>query len=171
MKEEKIRFTEIELVQNDKGSNCARASKMPRTAVIPVVRDKKTNYINASPYSGGVISLKPYQVFFGIKSWDSKFTFREADEFVIAVPSRSQIHQMWVMACSVPHGINEIDLAGWTEMKSVEVSTPGIAECPLNLECKKVIHIQLGEFLRDIVVGEVVGISIDTNLLNLKRAV
>jgi len=36
------------------------ATKMPRTAAIPVVRDARTGYLNAGASSCGVFSLNPF---------------------------------------------------------------------------------------------------------------
>ncbi len=165
---EKIFYNEVDMVVKE--GRLTDPAKMPRTAVIPVVRDKDTGYLNAAPYSAGVMSINPLQVLFGVKSWDSKFTFRDADEFVVSVPRRDQIDNMWVMACSLPHGINEIEIAGWTELPSKEIETPGIKECPLNLECKKAHFIQLKQPLRAIIIGDVVGVSIDSDLLEFSRS-
>ena len=145
------------------------SSRMPRTAIIPVVNDP-TYGLNAGAVSAGVMSINPLHLIFGVKSPDSKLTYRNAEEFVIAVPKRNQINHMWVTACSVPPGINEIKLAGWNELPSHVISTPGIKEVPLNLECRKVHMIQLDEPQRCIVVGEVVGVSIDTKMLDLPRS-
>jgi flavin reductase (DIM6/NTAB) family NADH-FMN oxidoreductase RutF len=165
---EKEFYTEVDIVTKE--GRFVAPGKMPRTAIIPVVRDEDTGYLNAAPYSAGVLSIDPIQVIFGVKSWDSKFTFRDAEEFVVAVPRRDQIDHMWAMACSVPKGINEIEIAGWTELPSTEVDTPGIKECPLNLECRKAHFIQLKQPMRALVIGEVVGVSIDSSLLKLSRS-
>lgn len=165
---EKVFFDEVDIVTKD--GRLIAPARMPRTAMIPVVRDTETGYLNAAPYSAGVLSINPLQVFFGVKSWDSKITYKDADEFVISVPRREQIDHMWVMACSLPQGINEIEVAGWTQLPSKEIDTPGIRECPLNLECRKAYFIQLKQPMRALVIGEVVGVSIDSNLLNLTRS-
>lgn len=145
------------------------AARIPRTAIIPVVHDP-TYGLNAGAVSAGVLNLDPLHVIFSVKSPDSKLTYHAADEFVVTVPRRDQIDHMWVTACSVPAGINEIELAGWTELPSHVIETPGIQEVPLNLECKKIHMIQLDEPQRCILIGEVVGISIDTHLLTLTRS-
>lgn len=161
---EKVYYNQVEMIAG-KGIGV----KMPRTAIIPVVNDPEYG-LNAGAVSAGVISTKPLQVIFGVKSWDSKLTYHDAKEFVVAVPRRDQIDNMWVTACSVPKGINEIELAGWTELPSRQIGTPGIAECPLNLECKKAHMIQLKQPMRLIIIGDVVGVSIDTDLLDLSRS-
>jgi flavin reductase (DIM6/NTAB) family NADH-FMN oxidoreductase RutF len=63
-----------------------------------------------------------------------------------------------------------MELAGLTELKSHEISTPGIKEFPLNLECKIAKLVQLPQPLRAIIIADVVGISIDSHLLSLDRS-
>ena len=161
---EKLHYNQVEMT-----AGRGIGVRMPRTAIIPVVDDPEYG-LNAGAVSAGVISVKPLQVIFGVKSWDSKLTYHDAKEFVVAVPRRDQIDNMWVTACSVPKGINEIELAGWTELPSRQIGTPGITECPLNLECKKAHMIQLKQPMRLIIIGDVVGVSIDTDLLDLSRS-
>ncbi len=161
----KLFFNECDIVTKD-----LSPAMMPRTAIIPVVRNEETGFLNAAPVSGGVLSINPLQIVFGVKSWDSKFVYRQANEFCVAVPRRDQINHMWVMACSVPEGINEIELAGWTEFSSKQIDTPGIKECPLNLECKKAFFIQLKQPMRAIIIGDVVGVSVDNDLLGMSRS-
>ena len=169
MKESNNRLLFDEIEMTTKQETIVEASKMPRTAVLPVVRDSTTGYLNAAPYSAGVMSLRPYHIIFGVKSWDTKLVFEKAEEFVIAVPSRDQLDHMWTMACAVPHGISEIEIAGWTELPSHNVDTPGIKECRINLECRKLHIVTLGHALRNIVIADVVGISIDDELLSMER--
>lgn len=164
----KVFFDEIEMMTKQESS--VEASKMPRMAVIPVVKDKTTGYLNAAPYSGGILSVDPFHIVFGVKSWDSKLVFEDAEEFTLAIPGKDQVDQVWAAACSVPHGISEIDVAGWTEHPSREIETPGIKECRINFECKKRHLIKLGGALRNIVIGEVVGIHIDSTLLAMSRS-
>jgi flavin reductase (DIM6/NTAB) family NADH-FMN oxidoreductase RutF len=168
MGKEKIRLDAVDMVKNN-GAPQFGATRMPRTAIIPVI-DDPTYGVNAGAVSAGVLNVNPLHIIFGVKSPDSKIAYHKATEFVVAVPRKDQIHHMWVTACAVPPGINEIELAGWKEMPSQVVSPPGIWDVPLNLECKKIHMVQLDEPQRCIVVGEVVGVSIDTDLLNKPRS-
>jgi flavin reductase (DIM6/NTAB) family NADH-FMN oxidoreductase RutF len=146
------------------------AAKMPRAAIIPVVIDDETGYINAAPYSGAVINTDPIHVLFGVKSQNSIDTYRTADEFCISIPSREQIDYMWVMSLVVPKGIDEIELAGWHNINSKIISTPGIEECLINLECKKIHFHELPYPWRALVVGEVVGVSMSSEIINKNRS-
>lgn len=164
----KVFYNEVDMVTRD--FDIGSFTKMPRTAITPVVRDIDTGYLNAAPYSAGVFSINPFQIIFGVKSWDAKLTYTDANEFTVAVPSRENLDQMWVMACSVPHGINEIELAGLTELESRDIFTPGIKEFPLNLECRVAKRIPLPKALRLIIIADVVGIHISSNILNMSRS-
>jgi len=162
----KVRFGGLDMVQ----PNAIEPTKMPRTAVIPVVRDSRSGYLNAAPYSGGVTSLQPLQLLFGVKSPQAIEAFRRSDEFCVAIPNKHQIDAMWTMALEVPHGLNEIEIAGWHPLPSRFIKTPGIEECMLNLECKKVALFQLPPPWRAVVVGEVVGVTIESKLLEMTRS-
>lgn len=145
-------------------------SKMPRTAAIPIVRDPKTGYLNAGVYSAGVANLNPYSVLFGPKSAPAIEMFKQVEEFTVALPSRDQVDAMWIIALQVPHGIDEVDMVGWHSLAPQAISTPGIEECPINLECKKIFSQALPPPWRTIVIGEVVGVHIDRSLLNMSRS-
>ena len=163
---DKVYFGGLDLLK----PNVIEPTKMPRTAVIPVVKDKKTGYLNAAPYSGGVTNTNPLQILFGPKSSHAIEAFKQADEFCVAIPKRDQIDNMWVMALEVPHGIDEIEVAGWHTLESQKIKTPGIMDCPLNLECKKIYFGQLPPPWRAIVISEVIGVSIDSDLLEKSRS-
>ncbi len=145
-------------------------TKMPRTAIIPVITDPQTGYLNAAPYSGGVANLKPLHILFGPKSAITIQAFKNLEEFSVAVPSKRHINQMWAMALGVPRGINEMDLVGWNPLPSQIISTPGIEQCPINLECKKIFYEKLPDPWRASVVAEVVGVSVNRSLLEMQRS-
>jgi len=163
---EKMYFIGLDLLK----PNVIEPTKMPRTAVISIVKDKRTGYLNAAPYSGGVMKVSPLHVLISPKSHHAIESFKHAEEFCLSIPKRDQVDQMWVMALEVPHGINEVEVAGWHQLESQEINTPGIKECPINLECRKIFFGQLPPPWRAIVIGEVIGVSIDKDLLSKSRA-
>ncbi len=163
---EKKFFSGLDLLQ----PNVIEPTKMPRTAAIPVVCDPKTGYLNAGTYSCGVANLNPLHILFGPKGADAIEAFQQVDEFTLAVPARDQIFPTWITALEIPHGISEIDVAGWHTLPAQVIGMPGIKECPLNLECKKIFTGKLPPPWRTIVIGEVVGVHIDRSLLELSRS-
>jgi flavin reductase (DIM6/NTAB) family NADH-FMN oxidoreductase RutF len=160
-------YDEVEMMV--KQETLAEMTKMPRVACVTIMRDKNTGYINAGVYSGGVIGTNPYQIIFGIKSWDSKLAFENVNEFVVALPAKHQVWDMWVFANDVPHGISEIDVAGLTEYNIPGCDTPGVKEFPINLTCKVKRLFKLGGALRNIVVADVTGISMDVEYVKKSR--
>jgi len=145
-------------------------TKMPRVGCVTIIRDQDTGYINAGVYSGGVISVDPYQVIFGVKAWDSKVAFEKVSKFVIGLPARSQLLDMWICANDIPHGISEIDVAGLTELSMPDTDIPGIKEFPISLVCKVNRLFKLGGALRNIVVADVIGINMDIEHIKKTRS-
>lgn len=164
----KIYFDACEMISEM--DTIVSASKLPRTAVIPIIRDPETGYINAAPYSGGVVSLNPYMILFGVKSWDVKGVFERVSDFVVSLCRADQLNDMYIMGNSIPHGISEIEVAGLTEYELPGTDVPGIREFPVNMRCRLRKLIRLGGALRNIVVAEVTGVSIDEDLIHRTRA-
>ncbi len=54
----------------------------------------------------------------------------------MALPGPDLVRQTWICAVPMPRGFCEGEAAGLTLLPSHVVSVPGIAECPVNLECR-----------------------------------
>lgn len=152
-----------------KHETVAEMTKMPRVGCVTIIRDQDTGYVNAGVYSGGVISVDPYQIIFGVKAWDSKLAFEKITDFVVALPAKTQLLDMWIVANDIPHGISEIDVAGLTEYEIPGIDVPGIKEFPINLKCRVNRLFKLGGALRNIIVADVVGISMDVDFIRKSR--
>jgi flavin reductase (DIM6/NTAB) family NADH-FMN oxidoreductase RutF len=163
---EKVFFAGLDLLK----PRVSILSKIPRTIVLPIVKDKRTAYLNAAPYSAAVMNEEPLHILFCLLNPSTAATYEEVDEFSIAVPSKEQLDNVWVMALAVPQGINEIEVAGWHELPSHVIETSGIAECAINLECRKIHFLRLPPPMHSIVIGEVAGLSIDKAVLGHSRA-
>jgi flavin reductase (DIM6/NTAB) family NADH-FMN oxidoreductase RutF len=150
-------------------SGVPTAAKPPRTGMIAIIRDKETGYINASPYSGGVVSMDPYMVVFGAKARDTKLALETTDDLVVSLAAKGQLNDMYIMGNSIPHGISEIDVAGLTGYALPDTDVPGVKEFPINLKCKIRRKIDLGRARRTIVVAEVTGVSMDVRLTEMTR--
>ncbi len=93
---------------------------------------------------------------------------KETGEFVVNLTSRDLTRAAdW---CGVRSGkdfdkFREMKL---TPQKSVEVSCPGIAESPVNIECKVHSVIELGS--HDMFIGEVTAVSVRKDLLDKNGA-
>lgn len=66
-------------------------------------------------------------------------------EVVINVVNHDMVHQMSLASTAYPQGVNEFDKAGFTMLKSNEVTPFRVAESPVQFECKVNEVVALGE--------------------------
>lgn len=86
------------------------------------------------------------------------------DEVVISYISKDIMRESIIANLPLPRGISELDVAGLHTFASTNVSVPSIKECPINIECKIVDKIQLGNYYM-LYVCKAVGISVDKELI------
>ncbi|WP_428946256.1 flavin reductase family protein [Pantoea sp. FN060301] len=127
---------------------------------------------NLAPYSFfNCFNYKPPVIGFSSQGWkDSVANIAETREFVWNLATRELAVPMNESSASVPHGEDEFALAGLTAIPGTQVAVSMVAESPVNFECRLTQLIQLedaaGEKLEQwMVLGEVVAIHIDTDLL------
>lgn len=92
----------------------------------------------------------------------------ERGEFVVNLVSRAIAEQMVVCSIDFPEQVSEFDEAGFTPRPSKRIAVPGIAESPVNFECR-VFNILPLPFNRSLITGEIVHLhivdsAIDQNL-------
>jgi len=137
--------------------------------------DKKGR-VNLAPFSYfNALSADPPMVIFGPNAkndQEAKDSYRnvlEVPEFVVNIVSADLKEQMIATSEPVDHGVNEMELAGLTAKKSINVGPPRIAEARAALEC---VVYQTGDLPNGhdgrrghFVIGQVVGIHIDDSLI------
>ncbi len=142
----------------------------PRPTDLLVTRDPLSGELNVSSGAYGILSDEPLTISMHICR-ESEDTARNMQtlgtECVVALPARHQVRQVWYAALPIPRGIFEGDVAGFTLLPSRVVSVPGIAECPVNLECR--IEWSRNWFSHMALVLQVLGASIDSDLLDRDR--
>ena len=128
----------------------------------------KAGHINLAPYSffNGVATFPPMVMFASDGFKDSVRNIGETMEFVCNLATWDLRDAMNKSSESVPHGVNEFELAGLTQAPSKLVAPPRVAEAPCALECKATQIVQMkgpDSSPRDnyVAFGEVVGIHID----------
>ena len=88
---------------------------------------------------------------------------RETGEYVINIVTRAMTDRINTASFEYPADIDEFDVAGFTRTPSRIVAPPGVAESPVQLECR--LHTVLshgeGPSASNYIVGEVVHISVD----------
>jgi flavin reductase (DIM6/NTAB) family NADH-FMN oxidoreductase RutF len=127
----------------------------PRPVLLVSTRNAagKDNIITVS--WAGVACTKPPMVTVSVrKSRQSHAAISETQEFVINIPTSKQV--AIVDFCSTTSGRNKDKYAemGLTRQTSIVVASPGIAECPINLECQVRHSLPLGS--HDLFVAEIV---------------
>jgi flavin reductase (DIM6/NTAB) family NADH-FMN oxidoreductase RutF len=142
-----------------------------RPANLLVTRDPASGELNLASGIFGQITDRPYTICLHSAKQASPHSTRNLSEIgaecVVALPGRDLIRETWIPALSLPRGIFEAEVAELTLLPSHVVSVPGIAECPVNLECRVVSvkdqHSHIAVFL------EVLGASLDESVLAMDR--
>ena len=128
--------------------------------------------LNLAPYSffNAFNYIPPIVGFASIGQKDSLRNIEATGEFAWNLATRPLAEQMNASCAAVPPEVDEFALAGLTPAASQLIAVPRVAESPVSFECRCTQIIQLqranGETVPTwLVLGEVVGVHIDTALL------
>ena len=110
-------------------------------------------------------SFKPPSVMVGIKP--EKYTYElitSSKEFIINIPTKEQLDKIHI--CGTISGRNEdkYQKASFTPLKGNQADSYFIEECPVNLECQVVHHIDY-EGSHKWFIGEIKEVHIDENYI------
>lgn len=132
--------------------------------------------VNLSPFSFfNVFSSNPPIMIFSPsrrgRDNTTKDTFENVQkhpEVVINVVNYAIVEQMSLASAEYPEGVNEFTKSGLTEVPSLKVAPPRVAESPVSFECKVNDIIRLGKEggAGNLIICEVLLMHIDTNYLN-----
>lgn len=95
---------------------------------------------------------------------DTLVNLRGRGSFCVNVVTESLLEAMNESSASVPPEIDEFDVAGLTLAESDRVDAPFVAECPAILECVVRQEVDLGGAPNTLVIAEVVGVRLSTEL-------
>jgi flavin reductase (DIM6/NTAB) family NADH-FMN oxidoreductase RutF len=147
----------------------------PRPICFASTIDKSGN-INLAPFSFfNVFSSNPPIVIFSParrgRDNTTKHTLQnvlEVPEVNISVVTYSMVQQTSLASCEYEKGIDEFVKAGFTKTQSKFIKPPGIAESPVNMECKVIEVKPLGTEggAGNLVICEVLAIHLDEAILN-----
>ena len=115
----------------------------------------------------GTINTKPPMLYISIRPERLSYEYiKESMEFVVNLPSSDIVKK--VDYCGVRSGKtnNKITEMGFTLKESLNISTPYIQECPINIECKVTSIVPLGT--HDMFIAEVLGSHVNEDLLDEK---
>jgi len=142
----------------------------PRPADLCVTLDPVSGEVNAMAGTVGPLTWTPYTLCLHVHRTASPDSYRNLmanGECVIAFPTKEQLRETWILNMWLPRGINELEVARLTELPSRIVKPPGIAECPVNLECT--VEFATDYHTHGIFFCRVVGGSIDEEMLAWPR--
>ncbi len=159
----------------------AKGHGLPHNPFNAIVAPRPIGWISSRDAQGQV-NLAPHSFFnafcytppivgFSSTGWkDTARNVQETGEFGWSLVTKPLAQAMNTTSASVPHGVNEFQLAGLTEAPSRLIDVPRVAESPVSFECKltQMFRLKTKEG-RDtdswMVFGEVVSVYIDETLL------
>ena len=134
--------------------------------------DKEKN-VNLAPYSFfNAIADNPPMIMFSItgqkKNISSKDTLQNIIEtkcFVVNVVSKDLLNQMNQTSGNYPKNTDEFILAKLEKTNCVNIDVPRVKKSPASLECTLYKILKLPGFSNNMVIGKVVGVHINENIL------
>ena len=134
--------------------------------------DKEKN-VNLAPYSFfNAIADNPPMIMFSItgqkKNISSKDTLQNIIEtkcFVVNVVGKDLLHQMNQTSGNYPKNTDEFILAKLEKSNCVHIDVPRVKKSPASLECTLYKILKLPGFSNNMVIGKVVGVHINDNIL------
>lgn len=128
-----------------------QSAVVPRPIAFASTVDREGN-VNLSPFSFfNIFSTHPPILIFSpsrrVRDNTTKHTYqnvKEVPEVVINVVTYSMVEQASLASCEFPKAVNEFEKAGFTELKSLKVKPPRVAESPVSFECTVNQVIELG---------------------------
>lgn len=131
--------------------------------------------LNGAPFSYfNIVSSNPPMISLSIQRKDGqhKDTARnilQSKEFVVHIVDEENVGQINETAASLPPEQSEVELANLTPIDSVKVTTPGIKEAKIRMECVLEHALELGEQSTDFIIGKVVQFHIKEELYSKGR--
>jgi len=75
----------------------------------------------------------------------SHVLFKESKDFAVNVPDRKMLKAVEICGSKSGRKVDKFEAAGLTREKAQRISSPLIAECPVNIECVKVKEVDAGD--------------------------
>ena len=124
------------------------------------------SFFNAFGANPPVVVFSPIRRRDGTKK-DTLLNVEATGEFVVNAAVEALADQVNLSSKELPRGSSEVELTGLTLNPSARVRVPRIAESPVNLECRllQVVPIGEGPLSANLVIGEIVMIHIDEGML------
>lgn len=113
----------------------------------------------------GTVCTNPAMLMIAVrKERYSHSIIKETGEFVVNLTTRELCYATDYCGVKSGRDVDKFKMMKLTEQPSNHVSAPGIAQSPVNIECKVVEVKELGS--HDMFIAEVVGVNVDEKYLN-----
>ena len=117
----------------------------------------------------GIVNSEPPMTYVSIRPQrHSHSIIQEKGEFVINLPTEAIVKATDLCGVKSGRDVDKFALAGLTAEPSNLVAAPGIAECPISLECKVREVIHLGS--HDMFLADIVAVDVDPKYVDEKGA-
>lgn len=137
---------------------------IPCPAVIVSVGDEtETNLITLS-WVANLCSNPPRMGIGVVPKRHSYDILKRVGDFVINVPSKDLIGETVLCGTKSGRDLDKFEATGLTAKPSMQITSPMIAECPLNIECRTWKIIEVGS--HHLFIGDVVAAHIDEQVLD-----
>jgi len=137
----------------------------------------------------GILNLAPFSFFMGVghnpPSLAFSVTHRGSDgtlkdttanisatkEFVVNVVTEEIAEQMNITAAEFSSEVDEFQISGFTPIPSDIVKPPRVKESPVNMECKLIQIVNVGDVQKgsSIIIGEIIRFHVEEKLLDNYR--
>lgn len=138
----------------------------------------KEGVLNGAPFSYfNIVSANPPLISLAIqrsggKQKDTARNIIDLKEFVVHIVDEHNVELINKTAASLPPDQSEIELAQLTAVKSVKVSTPGVKEAKIRMECRLEHSLEVGGEDSpgcDFIIGRIVQYHIESDLYESGR--
>jgi len=138
----------------------------------------KDGLINLAPYSFfNAVAYDPPTIVFsssrqaGDKRKDTLTHIEETGEFVVNIVVDDIAEAMNRTAAEYPSEVSEFEIAGLTPAPSERVKPPRVAESPVNMECRllQVVPLGQGDHQHGLVIGQIVLMHIRDDIIDGHR--
>jgi len=138
----------------------------------------KDGLINLAPYSFfNAVAYDPPTIVFsssrhaGDKRKDTLAHIEETGEFVVNIVVDDIAEAMNRTAAEYPSEVSEFEIAGLTPAPSQQVKPPRVAESPVNMECRllQVVPLGQGDHQHGLVIGQIVLMHIRDDIIEGHR--
>ena len=117
----------------------------------------------------GIVNSEPPMTYVSIRPQrHSHGIIKESGEFVINLPTEAIVKATDLCGVKSGRDVDKFALAGLTAEPSNLVAAPGIAECPISLECKVREITSLGS--HDMFLADIVAVDVDPKYVDEKGA-